>query len=167
MDEMEFTKFAMAMKTYYPRENMLNNDASMELWFNQLKDIPYKVAEVFLNKWISTEKWAPTIADIRGGCADITQGEIEDWGHGWAQVERAIRIYGYPRIEEAYESMDEITREAAKRIGFMNICTSSNIQADRANFRMIYEQLAERRKADRQMNPDVKRIMQESKLFLE
>lgn len=167
MNKEEFAKFAMALKTYYPRENMLTNNAAMQLWYEQLKDIPYQVAEAFLNKWITTEKWPPTIADIRGGCADITQGEIEDWGNGWAQVEKAIRYYGYMRVEEAYESMDELTREVTKRIGFQNICASDNIQADRANFRMLYEQLAERKRVNRQMNPDVKRIIQENKLLLE
>ncbi len=167
MDSKEFAKFAMALKTYFPRESVLNNNAAMELWYEQLKDIPYKVAYTFLSKWVSTEKWAPTIADIRGGCSELTQGAIEDWGHGWEQVERAIRVYGMYRIEEAYESMDEITRTVAKRLGFQNICMSDNIQADRANFRMIYEEVANRKKLDRQLNPETKRIMTEKILMIE
>ena len=41
---------------------------------------------------------------------------------------------------EALESMTEETRICVKRIGWQNICMSNNVSADRANFRMIYEQ---------------------------
>lgn len=166
MTTKEFAQFAMALKTFFPRESVLNNNAAMELWYEQLKDIPYQVASAFLSKWVNTEKWAPGIADIRGGCVEITEGAIEDWGHGWEQVERAIRNYGMYRVEEAYESMDELTRSVAKRLGFQNLCTSENFQSDRANFRMIYEQEANRRKLDRQLNPDVKNFLEEKKQLL-
>ena len=166
MNREEFAKFAMAIRSCYPKENMFPSKESIDIWYEQLKDISCQVAEVFLKKWVANEKWAPTIADIRGGCADITHGEIADWGKGWEQVEKAIRMFGMYRVEEAYESMDEITRDVARRLGFQNICTSENIQNDRANFRMLYEQIANRKKAERQLNPDVKRLMQEKQLLL-
>lgn len=160
MNKQEFAQFAMALKTFYSKENILPNDAAMQLWFNQLADIDYKDAELFLNKWVAVEKWSPAIADIRAGVAEIRFGAVDDWGKGWEQIEKAIRYFGYTRVEEAYESMDEITRECAKRLGFANICASENIQADRANFRMIYEQIAQRKKTERQMNPDTLKLIQ-------
>ncbi len=166
MNRQEFAQFAMALKTYYSKENILPNDAAMQLWFNQLADIEYTDAELFLNKWVAVEKWSPAISDIRAGVAEIRFGVVEDWGKGWEQVERAIRMYGYMRIDEAYESMDEITREAARRLGFQNICMSDNIQADRANFRMLYEQIAARKKLDRQLNPAI-RLAMADRLMLE
>ena len=65
MNRKEFALFASALRTYYPREKLLPNEQAMELWFNQLQDIPYKVAELTLNKWVATNKWSPSIADIR------------------------------------------------------------------------------------------------------
>lgn len=64
MTEQEFAKFAMGLKTYYPRENLLPNRPAMELWYRQLQDLPYEVAETALNKWVSTNKWSPSIAEI-------------------------------------------------------------------------------------------------------
>ena len=52
---------------------------------------------------------------------------------------------------EALESMDEITRQAVKRLGFKNLCLSESQMTDRANFRMIYEQVAERKKKEAQL----------------
>lgn len=37
--------------------------------------------------------------------------------------------------------MDAITRECVKRLGWKDLCMSENQTADRANFRMIYEQV--------------------------
>jgi hypothetical protein len=48
MNKKEFAIFASALRTYYPKENLLPNEQAMQLWFNQLSDIPYKVAEVTL-----------------------------------------------------------------------------------------------------------------------
>lgn len=151
MTKQEFAQFVMALKTYYPRETLLPNNQAVELWYRQLSDIPYNIAEVALNQWVATNKWSPSIADIRETANGIQNDEKFDWGEGWAQVQHAIRYYGYYSQQKALESMDEITRQAVQQMGWKNICMSENEAADRANFRMIYERLAERRKQDAQI----------------
>ena len=64
---------------------------------------------------------------------------------------RAIRRYGYMQEPEALGILDEITRKCVKRIGYQNICMSENITADRANFRMIYEQEENRVRQNNQL----------------
>lgn len=171
MDKKEFSTFAMALKTYYPREQLLPNQQAMELWYRELQDIPYQVAEAGLRQWVSTNKWSPSIADIREMTATIQNGSIPDWGEGWEQVLRAIRQHGSYREAEAMQSMDEITQTCVKRLGFRNICMSENINQDRANFRMIYEQLQERRKKEQQVAlplvETIKAIQQKGLLTLE
>lgn len=137
----------------------------MQLWYNQLRDIPYKVAETVLNKWVAIEKWSPSISDIRQLASELLNGEPTDWGDGWEQVEKAIRRYGIYREAEALESLDDLTRQTVKRLGFKNICLSENQQADRANFRMIYEQLAERKIKDAQIPESIKIAMQNTLLL--
>lgn len=151
--------FAMALKTYYPRENILPNDKAMELWFFQLQDIPYKVAETGLNKWVSLNKWSPSIADIREMSASITQGDMPDWGEAWEEVSRAIRQFGSYQPAEALASLSPMARKATERIGFRNLCISENPQTDRANFRMIYERLVERERKDSQMALSLKQLI--------
>lgn len=163
MTKKEFATFAMALKTYYPRENLLPNEQAMELWFFQLQDIPYKIAEAGLNKWVSLNKWSPSIADIREMASGIAHGELPNWGDAWEEVCRAISRYGSYRAGEAVDSLSPLTRKAVKRIGFVNICMSENPSADRANFRMIYEQLAEREKKDAQMPEPLKTLIEQIK----
>ena len=167
MTKQEFAIFAMALKTYYPRENLLPNEQAMDLWFIQLQDIPYQVAEVGLNKWVALNKWSPSIADIREMTSGITRGEIPDWGEAWAEVQRSIRKYGSYRAQEAIESLSPITKKAVQRIGFMNLCMSDNEVADRAHFQKIYEILVEREKKDAMLPAQLKdRLLEMRGTFL-
>ena len=159
MTKKEFAMFTMALKTYYPRENLLPNEQAMELWFKQLEDIPYQVAETGLNKWVALNKWSPSIADIREMASEIVNGELPDWGDAWEEVCKAIRCYGSYRALEALESLSPLARKATERMGFTNLCMSENVSADRANFRMIYENLAEREKKDAQLPTGLKTIV--------
>ena len=149
MNQHEFSKFAMALKTYYPKDVLLPNEQAMSLWYEQLKDIPYDRICIFLNNWVSTEKWSPAISDIKAGVAEIDNGIIDDWGKGWQEVIKSIQNYGYYRESDALNSMSDITREVVKRLGFQNICLSENISADRANFRNLYIELTEKKRHER------------------
>lgn len=161
MTRQEFAVFVSAMRTYYGRENLLPNNQAMELWYRQLEDIPAKVAEASLNKWVATQKWSPSIADLRQMASEIVTGETVDWGEAWSKVMKVVGGYGYNRQAEAMERLDEITREAVKRVGWYEICMSENIGVERANFRDIYNALAERRKKDAQLPPSVKTLISE------
>lgn len=151
MNKREFSNIAMAIRTYYPKEQILPNEQAMELWYRELCDIPYEVAEAGLRKWVATNKWSPTIADIRELASTIQNGEVPDWGEGWEQVLLAIRRFGMYRIGEAMETFDPITKRCVERLGFRNLCVSENIATDRANFRMIYEQMAQRKQKEAQI----------------
>lgn len=156
MTEEEFYRVAAAMRTYYPKENLLPNEEAMELWFYQLQDISYEVAALALGRWASLNKWSPTIADIRYQAAEVTGKREKEWGEGWEQVIKAISKFGYIGEEDALASMDELTRKVVKRLGYKNVCWSEDIVADRANFRMIYETELQRARQDAQTPQKIK-----------
>lgn len=162
MTKKEFALFVAALKTYYSKEEkLLPNNQAVELWFNQLNDIPYDVLVLALNKWVATNKWSPSIAEIRATAAEIVNGEQADWGDGWEQVLRAIRMYGSYNVGAALDSLDDITRQCVERIGFREICRSENISVERANFRMLYEQLAERKKKSYQLPASLSQLIEQ------
>ena len=74
-----------------------------------------------------TNKFKPTVAELREIYTELVSPTISDWSEGWEQVSKAM------------ESFDEIIREVVKRLGFQNICLSENIVADRARFAEIYQ----------------------------
>ena len=89
----------------------------------------------------------------------ITLGDIPDWGEAWKEVQLAIRRYGRYEARKGIESLSPLTKQAVERIGFNTLCMSENESADRANFRMIYEQLAERKKKEAQMPMTLKMLI--------
>ena len=156
----EFTNMTKALKSYYPRENLLPNMEAMELWYRQLKDIPYGIAEMALNKWVALNKFSPTIADIRDTAATISQGDKPLWSDGWDATLRAIKKYGSYGQAEAMASLDDITRQTVKRLGYLELCRSENIMADRANFRMIFEQIADRESTAKQLPVNLSKLIE-------
>lgn len=165
MTKAEFGKFAMALKTYYPKESLFPNNQAIELWYAQLGDLDYRVAEVALNKWVATNKWSPTIADIREGATAISEGEAIDWSEGWEKVQKAIRKYGYYNSADAMASFDDVTRMTVHQMGgFKVLCMSENEVADRANFRMIFERMTERKKNDSQLPEQLKAVINQMRI---
>lgn len=151
MDKKEFATFAAALRTYFPRETILPNQQAMELWYMELQDLSYNVAMMALREHVHTSKWSPSISELRERAATIRDGETPDWGEAWATVQQAIRRKGMYRESEALEGMDEVTRATVERLGFQSLCLSENAVADRARFKDIYEQVAQRKKRENQL----------------
>lgn len=151
----EFKILVKGMKAVYASERFLPDADSIKIWFSLLKDLEYPVLNAAIQKYMITNKFPPTIADLREIATTISIGELPDWGEGWEKVLQAIRNYGYYRESEALLTMDELTQACVRRLGWRNLCMSENSNQDRANFRMIYEQLAERTKKESVLPPSL------------
>ena len=151
MTKEEFSYFAMTLKTFYPKDNLLPSKEAMELWYRMLQDIQANIANVFLQKWVMVEKWPPSIADIRAGCMQILEEPLPDWGEAWRATIKAISRYGHMREREALDSLPKLARETVERLGYQHLCMSENEIADRAQFRNVYEILLKRESEDRQL----------------
>lgn len=151
MTRQEFATFAMALKTYYPREALLPNQPAMELWYRELEDIPYKVAEAALRKWVATNKWSPSIAEIREITTTIQYGEQLTWGEAWERALNAVRRYGSYNRQAALDSLDPLTRRCVENIGYLDLCMSENIMVERAHFQKIFEVYSKRAETDKRL----------------
>lgn len=153
MDRKEFATFAMALRTYYPREQILPNQQAMELWFREIQDIPFPVAEAALRKWVATNKWSPSIADIREMTAGIVNGDPLTWGESWERALNAVRRFGSYNQKAALDSLDPLTRKCVENIGYMQLCISENIMVERAHFQKIFGIYAKREQDGKQLPP--------------
>ena len=95
-----------------------------------------------------TNKFKPTVAELREIYTELVSPTISDWSEGWEQVSKAIGHYGMYQEQAAMESFDEVTREVVKHLGFQNICLSENIVADRARFAEIYQAIQKRKRTE-------------------
>ena len=159
MTKAEFTKWGLALITYYPNGQALATKEAVDLWYERLRDIQADVAMSMLNKWSETEKWPPTIADVRKICSEMTAGKPADWGSAWEEVTRAIRKYVYSEQEKALDSMSPLTQNAVEKLGWRAICLSENPDTIRAQFRQVYEICSKREAEDRQISPQLKAMI--------
>lgn len=164
MDKQEFGLFAMALKTYFPRENLLPNQQAMELWYRELSDIPYPVAEAALRQWVATNKWSPSIAEIRELTATIQHGDQMTWGESWEKALNAVRRYGSYNKQAALDSLDPLTRKCVENIGYMDLCMSENIMVERAHFQKIFDVYAKRELTDKRLPQSLVQAIQTARL---
>lgn len=144
MTKDEFKILAKGMKAVYTYPSFLPDADALNVWYVLLQDLPYEVCSVAIKKYMMTETEVPTVAKIRNICASVTVGEKPLWSDGWEEVLMSIRRYGSYNEEKALESMSDITKQCVRRLGYQNLCRSEAIEVDRANFRMIFEQIANR-----------------------
>lgn len=146
MEKKEFALIAAKLQTFYPKENLFPNEASIPLWFNSLQDLPADVLNLAVDKWVALNKWPPKVSELRQMVAEISSPMPAGWGEAWETVIKAIRKHGIWGEKEALGSMDELTRRVVVSMGFKTICMSENPVADRAHFQRIYEQLEKKQK---------------------
>ena len=148
MEREQFKILCKGMKAVYTQESFLPDVDAFNVWFGLLGDLEYPVLNAAIQQYMLSNRFPPTIADLRELATYINIGESPEWGEGWEKVLNAIRYFGFYRETEALNTMDPITKKCVKRLGWRNLCMSENISHDRANFRMMYEQLTERTKKE-------------------
>ena len=155
------------MKAVWPNPNFLPDMASVNVWYELLKDIEYKVANMAIQMYAQSNKFPPTVAEIREASAKLIHGETKDWSKAWEEACRAMSRFGRDRKSEAYKTLDERTRRVIDRLGYRNLCMSENIGVDRANFRSIYETLVQRDKEMSKLSPQIQEMLSGSQRLLE
>lgn len=158
MSKEEFQVLVKAMKAVWSDPKFIPDQYAFELWYAMLKDLPYEAATAALHEYILTEKYPPTVSDIRKRATKMLSEEIPDSGKAWEMARKAVHKFGYMRADEAVASLDPVTGEAVRRMGFQTMCDSSADEqgVTRAQFMRIYEQVAAHHRQDRTLPESLK-----------
>lgn len=168
MTREEFARLVMAIRTYYPKEKILPNKEAMQLWYEQLEDLDYRTLSASLQKWVNTEKWSPTIADLRRLSAEITTPSLDiDAGQSFQEARKMIQTYGRYRREDALANMSPITRKVVERMGYDTMCDCENIEVERGQFTRIFDNLSQRERQDAQLPSKLKELITSTTMQLE
>lgn len=128
------------------------DDARMRLYVEMLSDIPPQILEAAVKKLIMTNKFLPSIAEIRetayGIKGTISGTAAPDESEAWGEVVKAIRSVGY--YGKPTFTHEAITT-AVNNIGWQDICmtTYDGMNTLRAQFRRAYQLAAQRQKDNR------------------
>lgn len=109
----EFKILVKGMKAVYAQQTFLPDKDAFDMWFALLQDLPYKLANVAIQKHMLTERLPPTPAEIREKAAqmmEVPETEMSEL-EAWALVRKAIRNSGY-HAQEEFDKLPEACREA-------------------------------------------------------
>lgn len=77
MTQKEFMVIAAAIKTYYPKENILPTKEAVSLWYDCLNDLEFAKAQAALKNYTKSNSYPPAIADIRNEYGKIIDKEAK------------------------------------------------------------------------------------------
>ena len=149
MNKQDILKAVAPLQLAY---NASLDDNRLRLYVEMLSDIPPSILEAAVKKLIMTNKFLPSIAEIREvayGIKGIISGTAApDESEAWGEVIKAIRSVGYygkPKFSH------EAITTAVNNIGWQDICMTTNdgMNTLRAQFRRAYQLAAQRQKDNR------------------
>lgn len=149
MDKVSTTKAIAPLQLAY---NASLDDNRLRLYVEMLSDIPPSILETAVKKLIMTNKFLPSIAEIREtayGIKGIISGTAApDESEAWGEVIKAIQSVGYygkPKFSH------EAITTAVNNIGWQDICMTTNDEMNtlRSQFRRAYQLAAQRQKDNR------------------
>lgn len=113
MTREEFAVLVKAMKAVYSSENFIADKDAFNVWYGLLQDLPYEQANLAVQKYMTSERFPPTIADIRAKATEIIAPAEESMSElqAWALVQKAIRNSAY-HAEEEFEKLPEACQRA-------------------------------------------------------
>lgn len=108
-------------------------------WTMLLEDIEYAEGVAALKRWLATSHWLPAPAQIRAIVAEAKHGRRRPGGDAWGDVLSEVGRTGRYRSPRF---ADPIVARAVDALGWVQICDSENVIADRARFVELYDRLA-------------------------
>lgn len=149
MNKQDILKAVAPLQLAY---NASLDDNRLRLYVEMLSDIPPQILEASVKKLIMTNKFLPSIAEIREvayGIKGIISGTAApDESEAWGEVIKAIQSVGYygkPKFSH------EAITTAVNNIGWQDICMTPNEGTNtlRSQFRRAYQLAAQRQKDNR------------------
>ena len=149
----------MVMKSIYQKENLFQDEYTLKAWYELLKDLPYQFVNMALMKWMQTNKWSPSVAEIREATAEIMNEEIPGVEDAWEKVRLIARDYSpydIERTEKQLEELDDITRRCVKLTDIRTLAYTDSIDIARAHFINRYKELAMAKKSENQTAENIR-----------
>ena len=162
MTKVEFSNLVKAMKAVYSDPKFIADKDAFNVWHELLKDIPYMVCQTAIHKYMSNNRFPPTIADIRQLATEMTSPETMNEGEAWSLVYKAICNSAYNAASE----FEKLPEECQKAIGNPAILKEwAGLDVDevntiiQSNFMRSYKVAVKRKQEFNQLPPSTKDVI--------
>lgn len=128
----------------YPQHRWENYEGTLALWTEMLEDLDARTATLAVKRLIATNKWPPSIADVREAAVkNARQGQLTA-GQAWGKITAAIRRYGWYQADEAKEALGQDLWGMVRQIGgWTHLCECDNIDVVGGQFERRYNAMLE------------------------
>lgn len=160
----EFGQLAAAIKTYFPRDNMLPTNKAMDLWFDMLQDLTYESAYAALKKHVASSRFPPTIADIREGATDFTVPNELNEMEAWSLVYKAICNSTYNSVSE-FEKLPPLVQKAVGLPDSLRewaMTENLNLEVVMSNFQRAYKAELHRHEELQKMPQNIRNLIEKA-----
>lgn len=127
----EAAKCAATIQAAYSRPEM--TDATFATYTRLLVDLDFGDAMGAIDRHILTNKWMPSVSEIRAECtravSTLPEPEI-----AWGEVRKKIGSHGRNLRDDKPLNFSPEIRAAVDVIGWQTICNDENIMSTRARF---------------------------------
>ena len=107
----DFRQIIHVLTAAYPNSKLIPDEFTFNLWYTRLQDIPYLTLKRAANNYIMTNRYAPTIADMRTYAQDMDVAFDMLAAQAWDQLLRALRMSYAPESEQVWKELPEITKQ--------------------------------------------------------
>lgn len=159
MTKEEFKVLVKAMKAVYAQATFIPDNDAFNVWYELLKDLEYKKCATAIQVYMSTEKFPPTISDIREKYFD-KEPEFTEM-EAWALVRKAIGDSIYHSVER----FNELPINIQKAIGTPNqlrnwaMDSGFNDNVVQSNFIRAYQNVSARDKTFNKLPASVQTLL--------
>ena len=134
MDKKEFSITMQFLSTAYNKEL---NDDTLKVWYEFFKIYDVETFKNGIIQAISQCKYYPSIAEVKEIIAMQNTPQVNHKADDeWEKVRESVRKYGMYNEDEALASLEPLTRNIVKRIGFKDICMMN--EDNRYNLRSAF-----------------------------
>lgn len=107
----DFRTIMRGLIAAYPRDNFIPNEFTFNLWFSTLHDIDYPTLNRAAQAYIMSNKFPPTIAEIRQIAYDLDAPADGLAAEEWARLMKALGHAGSPEAADYWNRLPETTKE--------------------------------------------------------
>ena len=143
-----FALVALASSSY-PSMQYRDPKPVVEAWAMMMADLDAVVAKAAIIKVCRDSQFFPSVAQIVAAAQqlDPRAEKLPTAAEAWEEIGRLIVRFG-PYRAPVYSC--DLVRRAAQAIGWLQLCTGENTEADRAHFLKIYESMRNKHKDQRE-----------------
>lgn len=170
MTREEFGTLVKGMKAVYPSATFIPDKDAFDVWYALLQDLDYTRASMAAQRHMMTEKFPPTISDIRSGAVEVSAPTEMTEMEAWSRVYKAICDLRYDEPEKEFNRLPELCRIAvgtpANLREMATMPTDTVLSVEQSHFLRNYRNAKERKKSEDMLSIDLQSRIEDARRIM-